>query len=306
MDVLSDILDAFQLTGTLYFRAEFTAPFSVDVPAYHSAARFHICLKGTCDIHVAGQSEPQRVSGGDLLVVPHGSAHTISDQPGRDGVPLDAALAQADFSNEGPFAYGGGGELAMLVCGHFAFEKGTLHPLLDALPPLLHFPARACSDYRWLDDAMRFLGDEARIDRPGATAVAARMSEILFIQVMRAWVEREGDQAGPIAAIRDRHLGRALKQIHEQPSRAWTVADLARSAGMSRTSFSEQFNRLLGVSPIQYLTQWRIEKAKAALRSASTPVAEVAASVGYQSEAAFNRAFKRHVGIGPGKYRSPS
>ena len=304
MDVLSDILDAFQLTGTLYFRGEFSAPFGVRVPAYGNAARFHICLKGSCVIDVEGAETSVKLDGGDLLVVPHGSAHTISDRPSRGTASLDDVLRAAAFTGDAPLVYGGGGELTMLVCGHFAFEKGTLHPLLDALPAVLHFPARACSDYRWLDDAMRFLGDEARVDRPGARAVAARMSEILFIQVLRAWVEREGDTAGPVAAIRDPHLGRALREIHEKPAEGWTVATLAKSAGMSRTSFSEQFSRLLGVTPIQYLTQWRIEKAKAALRSASTPLAEVAASIGYQSEAAFNRAFRRYVGVGPGRYRT--
>ncbi|MCH9680012.1 MAG: AraC family transcriptional regulator, partial [Deltaproteobacteria bacterium] len=202
-----------------------------------------------------------------------------------------------------PFTYGGGGELTMLVCGHFAFEKGTLHPLLEALPQMLHFPARARSDYRWLDEAMRFLGDETRFDLPGARVVAQRMADILFIQVLRAWVERDGDRAGPIAAIRDPHLGRALREIHRDPAENWTVASLARSAGMSRTTFSEQFNRLVGVAPIQYLTQWRMERAKVALRSVTMSIADVAASVGYQSEAAFNRAFRRHVGVGPGRFR---
>ncbi len=304
MDVLSDILDAFHLTGTLYFRGEFTAPFGVRVPAYENAARFHICLDGSCLIDVGGDEQPIRLRRGDLLIVPHGSEHTISDREDRPVRDLAEALAAAEFVGDSPFSHGGGGELTMLVCGHFAFEKGTLHPLLTALPPLLHFPARARSDYRWLDEAMRFLGDEARIDRPGARVVASRLADILFIQVLRAWVDRDGEQAGPIAAIRDPHLGKALGEIHRDPAENWTVASLARSAGMSRTTFSEQFNRLVGVTPIQYLTQWRMEKAKLALHSPGASMADVAASVGYQSEAAFNRAFRRYVGVGPGRYRS--
>lgn len=304
MDVLSDILDAFHLTGTLYFRGEFTAPFGVSVPEYENAARFHVCLNGSCVLDVGGETQPVKLQRGDLLVVPHGSAHTISDRPGRPTPSLDEALAEADFTGDSPFSYGGGGELTMLVCGHFAFEKATLHPLLDTLPPLLHFPARARSDYRWLDEAMRFLGDEAQVDRPGARVVAERMADILFIQVLRAWLDRDGEQAGPIAAVRDPHLGKALHSIHQDPAAAWTVATLARSAGMSRTTFSERFNRLVGMAPIQYLTQWRMEKAKHALRSRRMPMVEVAAHVGYQSEAAFNRAFRRYVGVGPGRYRS--
>ncbi|MEM7156336.1 MAG: AraC family transcriptional regulator [Myxococcota bacterium] len=305
MDVLSDILDAFELTGMLYFRGEFSAPFGLAVPEFGNAARFHIGLEGSCRVRVAGsEAEPITLNRGDLLVVPHGSAHTIADSSTEHYVDLDDALRDAQFEGETPFVHGGGGEFTMLVCGHFAFERGTLHPLLDALPPVLHFPARARSDYRWLDDAMRFLGDEVRVDRPGAHAVTSRMAEILFIQVLRAWVERRGDVAGPVAAIRDPHLGRALAKIHERPSENWTVARLAKSAGMSRTSFSEQFNRMVGVTPIQYVTQWRMEKAKAALRSRGVPLAEVAASVGYRSEASFNRAFRRHVGVGPGRYRA--
>lgn len=304
MDVLSDILDAFHLTGTLYFRGEFTAPFGVSVPAHENAARFHVCLNGSCVLDVGDGTEPVVLQRGDLLIVPHGSAHTISDRPGRPTQDLDDALSEAEFTGDSPFAYGGGGELTMLVCGHFAFEKETLHPLLDALPSLLHFPARARSDYRWLDEAMRFLGDEARADRPGARVVAERMADILFIQVLRAWVERDGDKAGPIAAIRDPHLGKALHSIHQDPAAPWTVATLARNAGMSRTTFSERFNNLVGMAPIQYLTQWRMEKAKHALRTRRTPMAEVAVGVGYQSEAAFNRAFRRFVGVGPGRYRS--
>lgn len=304
MDVLSEILDAFHLTGVLYFRAELSAPFGVVVPEHEGAARFHIGVQGECCVRVDGDEEPRRIRRGDLLVVPHGRAHTLSDRPDRPEIGLDDAMARAGYEGEGRLVYGGGGVSTVLVCGHFAFERGVLHPLIDALPPLLHFPAGRGVDYRWLDHAMQFLGEEARLDRPGASAVVSRLSEILFIQVLRAWVEREGERAGPVAAIRDPYLGRALNRIHERPEHAWTVAALARVAGMSRTSFAERFHGLVGLTPMQYLTRWRIEKAKVALRSPKVAVRQIAQDVGYASEAAFCRAFKKYVGVGPATYRT--
>lgn len=303
-DVLDDVLDALHVTGALYFRAEFSAPFGVGVPAYSGAARFHVCLQGRCSIAVDGVERPQRMEEGDLIVVPHGRAHILGDRPGGACVPLDDALRDAGYDDGGLLAYGGGGDRVVLVCGHFAFEQRILHPLLDALPPLLHFAADETRDYRWLDHAMRFVDDEARADRPGGAAVVSRLAELLFIQVLRAWIERDGERIGPISAIRDPRLGRALRGLHERPARAWTVAMLARLAGMSRTSFAALFHERVGVAPMQYLARWRIEKAKVALRSASGGVAEIAEAVGYQSESAFCRAFKRHVGVAPGAYRA--
>lgn len=307
MDLLSDILRVIPLHGTLYFRAELGSPFGLAVPRNEGAARFHIALEGECTLELGeGEGEGVRLRRGELALVPHGARHHLVDTPARSVVELDAALAASGWTGAGPFRYGGPGARTTLVCGHFAFPPGVLHPLLDALPRVLHFGADAGHDFRWLDDVMRYIGEEAGGDRAGREAVLSRLAEILFIHMLRAYVEscEEDSAENVLAAIADPQLGRALTLIHERPAQKWSLQALAQGAGMSRTLFAERFAACVQLTPMQYLTRWRIELAKAQLRQSERSVAEVADSVGYLSEAAFGRAFKRLVGVGPGGYRA--
>ncbi|MGF1467368.1 MAG: AraC family transcriptional regulator [Sandaracinaceae bacterium] len=305
MDVLSDVLRVFELSSTLYFRAELSAPFGLAVPPNPGAARFHVALRGECFLTVESAASPVHLRHGDLALVPHGAPHHLTDRPRRTSQDLERALAEAGFPGHGAFRYGGGEDPSTsLVCGHFAFAREVLHPLLSDLPAVLHFPASEDHGFAWVDDAMRFLSHEVRQDRPGSRVVLERLSEILFIHMLRAYAERAGDRARVLAAIADPQLGRALAAIHEDPARRWSLQELARRAGLSRTLFAERFHALVGQTPMQYLARWRMDVVKAELAASNRSLAEIGMDVGYRSEAALSRAFKRLVGVGPGAYRA--
>lgn len=303
MDVLSDVLRAFRLRGTLYFRGEFRAPYAVRVPRTESAARFHVVLQGECCLTVDGAA-PMLLRRGDLAVIPHGMPHVLSDKARARAIPLDTALTEAGFTGEGTFVHGGQGSGAVLVCGEFAFGVSPDHPFLSQLPRTVHVPATDSRSFAWLDDVMRFLGHESKELEAGSEAVLTRLAEILFVQVLRAYMEMAKAPSRGLAGLAHPNLRRALDAIHAMPGTAWTLAGLASKAGMSRTQFATKFHELVGVTPMQYLTAWRVERAKEALGDPSLPVAAIAERVGYKSEAAFARAFKRFVGVGPGAFRA--
>jgi AraC-like DNA-binding protein len=302
MDVLSDVLRAFRLRGTLYFRGEFRAPFGVEVPQTSGSARFHVALHGQGWVQVLDE-EPQLLQRGDLVVVPHGRPHVLSDDPNRETVSLEAAIKEAGYTGEGPFRHGGVGSPAVLVCGEFAFDTVPGHPFLSELPSMLHFPSTESRNFMWLDDVMNFLGHEAKEEQPGSEAVLTRLAEILFVQVLRAYMESSNAPSRGLAGLADSNIKRSLRVIHEAPGEPWTVATLATKAGLSRTTFAEKFHDLVGITPMQYLMAWRVERAKAALSDPTVAIGVIAEQVGYKSEAAFSRAFKKLVGVGPGNYR---
>ncbi len=303
MDVLTDVLRTLELRGTLYFRTEFSAPWSVHVPVEGNACRFHIVTHGDCHVSLPSTGQHVALSKGDLVFVPHGSAHVLCDSPETPPAPLEGVLAEAEFSGEGPLAYGGGGSMCLLVCGHFTFKKEVLHPILDALPRLLHVPASESYSFGWLDSLMDFLGEETRLSRPGAEATTDRLSEILFIQVIRGYLGRGGHHVGFLSALTDPHVGHALRAMHRDLTQPWTLESLAAEARLSRSAFAPRFSQLVGLTALRYLTRWRMQRAESLLSESDTSVAEVALKVGYRSEAAFNRAFKKHLGSGPGTYR---
>lgn len=304
VDVLSDILRAFSLRGTLYFRTDFTGDWAVSVPPQTHVSRFHVGLRGGCWVTAQG-SAPVRLEAGDLVVVPHGAAHILSsDEFPKAPTPLPEALAQAGYApGTGPFALGEGGPACNLVCGYFDFDKDVLHPLMQALPSVLHIEGTQSRNFGWLDDAMRFIGVETRDDAPGWQALSHRLAEIIFIQTVRAYMQ-DAAELPPYAGITDPQIGRALELMHGDVVTPWTVEELARRCGMSRSVFAERFSKLVGQSPLSYLTAWRIQRAKEQLQETEDSVATIAQSVGYSSEAAFSRAFKRLVGDGPARYRT--
>ena len=303
MDVLSDVLRAFRLRGTLYFRGEFRAPFGVQVPRTDFAARFHVVLHGRCWVRVCDES-PVLLQRGDLLVIPHGRAHVLSAERECAVTPLEVAIEEAGFEGEGTFRHGGDGAPVVLVCGEFGFGVAPDHPFLDELPSTVHVPATESRNFVWLDEVMRFLGHETKALEAGSEAVLTRLAEILFVQVLRAYMASENSPPRGLAGLVDPHIQRSLQSIHDEPGKPWTLADLASRAGLSRTTFAERFRKLVGTTPMQYLTAWRIERAKEALGDPTMTISAVAESVGYKSEAAFSRAFKTFVGMGPGAYRS--
>jgi AraC family transcriptional activator of mtrCDE len=307
MDVLSDILAHLGLEGSLYFTTEFNPPWGVQVPSYKNVIRFHFVVRGECWVRVGEARRPVRLAPGDFILIPHGAQHALLDMATREALQLDDVLARSGYSGTGCFVYGGTptDRQTRMICGHLAFDANARHPLLDTLPDHLVVRATEKMSGSWFDLTLRFLAHEADAgaDRIGTTAVIKRLTEIIFIQVMNTWLERERPEQGLLAALADRRLGQSLRAIHRNPSQSWTVASLAREAGMSRTVFAERFKKLSGLSPLHYLTQWRLEKARCLLVESPHSVAAIADSVGYQSLAAFNRAFKKHTTLSPGAYK---
>jgi AraC-like DNA-binding protein len=243
---------------------------------------------------------------GDLLIVPHGAEHEILHQPGAAAKPLAAVLGEVEYEGSGALVYGGGGSGCCLVCGEFSFDEHGAHPLLENLPILLQVSSADGPEARWLQSTMAFIAREASLDEPGAGAIVDRLSEIILIQVLRATLDQaraRGETLPFLSAFADARINRALTAIHQQPAADWTVERLGSIAHMSRSSFASRFNELVQMTPLQYVTFVRLEKARKMLRETGTSVAVVAETIGYQSEAAFSQTFKRYVGLRPGQYR---
>ena len=304
MDVLSDILDLLQLRGTLYFRTAFTPPFAVAVPAYGRAARFHLAVQGRCYVEVDGEAvllEP-----GDLIVIPNGAAHVLCHSPGQQGAPLEDVLQRAGYQGEGVLVYSdeshseaSGGAETKLICGHLNFAEGVEHPLLRALPSYLLVTAEVRARAPWIDEIMRLIVRQMFAEQPGVTASVIRLSEALFIEVVRTCTERDPALAGIVEAINDPRIGRALGLMHRRLGEDWSLQRLSREIGMSRSRFAERFQVLMGCAPMSYLTDLRLQRAANLLSGSALPIQQVATEVGYRSPAAFTRAFASRFGQSP-------
>ncbi len=300
MDPISDVFRTLRVRSALYFRTQLTAPWGLEVPAQPRVARFHIVVDGSCLIGLEGREvELQR---GDLAIVPKGAAHTLRSDAQSGFQPLSEVLEETAYDGSNDLRHGGGGSAAVLVCGHFGFDDDIAHPVVESLPPLLHISAKQGHDFSWLDAATRALGAETAQRLPGWEVIVSRVSEMLFIQVLRIQLSSE-DAPTAIAAFSDDRLSHALQAIHESPEEEWDLETLSKKAGMSRTAFAVRFREHLGMPPMAYLTQWRLQKARAALLSSEEIVAAIAAQHGYRSEAAFSRAFHRLYGMPPAAYR---
>ncbi|MEM7048450.1 MAG: AraC family transcriptional regulator [Acidobacteriota bacterium] len=300
MDVLSRILDRVAMRGSLYYPTEFRACFGLTVPANRHVCRFHVAVEGGCLLSANGQT--LRLEQGDLALVPHGLEHLLQDQKATPPVPLDEAIDEAGYSGDGPFRWGGEGPACRLICGHFDFDKDFSQTFLRSLPPIVHVPATSTYDFRWIDQVMRFIGEEVHDRRPGSEAIARRLSEVLFVQVIRHYAESAEAPVPILAGIADPQLSRVLDAVHSRLDHPWTLEALAREGAMSRTSFTSHFSKLMGMTPMTYLTEQRMIQACKLLRAGET-LGSVADRVGYRSEAAFSRKFKEHLGQGPGAYR---
>ena len=303
-DVLSDILDTIELKGALYFRTDFSPPFAIGVPAYGKAARFHLVVQGCCHVTVSGGMEVL-LQPGDLILVPYGSAHVLSDVAGRDAVPLENIVANTGYTGEGTFIIGSGDPTAstQLVCGHFTFAEGADHPLLHVLPKTLHLTAEDRARQPILDDVLRLVVRRIFQDTPGTSASISRLSEVLYIEVLRAGIDRAPELQRIFSAVNDPQIGKALSLIHQRLDHDWTVDSLASEIGMSRSRFAERFRELVGSGPMGYLTDWRLQKARLLLGQPRTSVKEVAYLMGYRSPTAFSRAYAQKFGHPPKESR---
>jgi len=314
-DVLSDVLSAVRLTGALYFDFDLSSPWVAETPAAREIAatvmpgaqrviEYHVIARGECWGHAVGQ-EPFRLREGDLFVLPQGDAHVLSSAPGMRGTPDLSKFARR--STPLPLVYemgGGGPERARLVCGFLGCDERPFNPLLTALPPVIHLSAGGDDTTTgWLGMLLNIAVKESGSDRAGAENVLARLSELMFVEAIRRYLETlPPAQTGWLAGLRDPVVGQALSALHGEPKEPWTVERLARLVGVSRSVLAERFAEVVGQPPMQYLALWRMQLASRILAEGAT-VAEVATAVGYESEAAFSRAFKKLVGQAPAAWR---
>ena len=305
MDLLSDILSLMKLSGTLYFRTSFTSPWGLEVPAFQSVSRFHYVHRGRCFAHVEGESEAVLLEQGDLIIITHGARHSLSDPLDVEAKTVDQVVEESGFTGHGALVFGdaAAGHETQLICGHFAFDPGAGHVLLDALPRCIHIKDYGKVSPGWLDDTLKIIAAEAGRDQLGGDLIALKVSEIIFTQAIRHYLAREGRNRQGLAGFADTQIRQALEAIHQEPAKTWTVESLAKVAGMSRTAFSNKFSALITHTPLNYLTSWRMPLARQLLADTDVPIIEVAARSGYQSEASFGRVFKRHFDLPPAGYR---
>lgn len=303
-DVLSDILDTIHLAGTLYFRTDFSAPWAVQVPDYKEAARFHLVIRGRCNVSFASGQQID-LHAGDLILIPKGRAHILADSAGRSAAPLEQAIKNSGYTGAGVFVLGEENLDAstQMVCGHFSFRDGADHPLLQALPECIVTSAATRARVPLLGEVLDLIERKTLADDLGTAAALVRLSEIVFIELLSVGISESPELARITSALKDKQIGRALSLIHAEPGRAWTVEMLARELGMSRSSFSDRFRDLVGCGAISYVADWRLQKALAMLDESNRSVQEIATRSGYRSPAAFTRAFATKFGTSPTKFR---
>lgn len=305
MDLLSDVLALLKLKGTLYFRTAFSPPWGLLVPAYENVARFHLVHRGRCWLEVAGVEGPVLLEQGDLVIVTKGAAHRLCDPAGTPVKSVDRVVSDSGFTGEGALVYGepGAGHVTQLVCGHFAFDRDAGHPLLEALPPYIHVRNTGGESHIWLEGTLRLIGSEAGGADPGSDLITLKLSEIIFAQAIRAYLAADGQSRQVFRGLADPLISRALKSLHRDPAAGWNLDAMAKGAGMSRTAFAKRFHELMGMTPMLYLTAWRMQLGRRLLAESDLPIIEVAERSGYRSEAAFGRVFKRHFALAPAGYR---
>jgi AraC-like DNA-binding protein len=300
-DVLGDVLHAVRFRGMVMCKSMLRAPWGFAVEG-RDFASFHHVARGGGWLEVEGTKGMRRLQLGDLVVLPQGNAHVVRDAPGSTATRLDQLIANSEMDALGNLKAGGRGKETILVCGGFHFEDRRWNPVLAALPPVLHIRSGQSGD--WLKMALRFLARESGSGRPGAETLISRLADVVFIEAVRSYFSTPAaGREGLGAALGDPRIGAALAAIHRRPEAAWDLSALAKSAGMSRTVFAERFRSLLGDPPLQYVTARRMEKAKTLLRDSTATIAQIAESVGYDSEVGFHRAFKRHANVAPAAYR---
>jgi AraC-like DNA-binding protein len=304
-DVLSDVFDTIKLQGTVYFRADFAPPWAVTVPVYEQAARFHLVIQGRCHARLPSGRHAD-LGPGDLILIPRGSEHVLSEPPTHKPAPLEHFIEATGYAGEGVFAIGSNMShtTTQMVCGHFDFIKGADHPLLRALPEAIVMTSVDRARHPLLDETLRLVARRAFTEGSGSTATIRRLSEVFFIEAIQACVDQSPELASLIIAISDKYVGRALDLVHRAPAEPWSVRSIASEVGMSRSRFAERFTKMVGMAPIAYLGEWRLQKSLEKLLLTQDSIKEIARDVGYQSPAAYTRAFTSKFGAPPTQYRA--
>lgn len=314
-DTLSEVLRAVRLTGAVFFSVEARPPWVAEAPPGHEIApyimngvehviEYHVVTTGSCWGGLIDEN-PIRVEAGDIIVFPHGDAHVMSSSPGMRGSPeMDPAIVRPSRLPIAIEMDGGasGGDQVGLICGFLGCDARPFNPLLATLPKVMHV-SRASGD-GVIEQFVKLALLESTSQRAGGECVLARLSELMFVEVVRRYVASlPPENVGWLAGLRDESIGRALGKLHHSPAHGWTLDELAREVGMSRSVLAERFTHFVGIPPMQYLAQWRMQLAASLLSSTSLSLAELAERVGYGSEAALSRAFKRWVGVAPADWR---
>src|SRR5262245_20218242 len=317
MDAFSEVLSGVRLNGALFFSAQFSAPWRVSTPhcrtltptlapgAQHLLI-YHFVVEGSARARLEDGPDVE-LTPGDIVVFPHGDPHHLIGGTGTNQVENSVLLLKIATRDISPVQAGGGGATTRFVCGYLTFDPLLCGPILESLPPMLKVNVRTDRSGQWLEQSILHLAEEAASHRPGSDAMLAKLSEALFVDTLRRYVADLPDQTtGWLAGARDPVVGKSLALLHRRAHHPWTIAELAAEVGVSRSALVERFTRYLSDPPMAYLTGWRLRLAAQALTSSPKGVADIAASVGYESEAAFNRAFKRAFGAPPARYRRQS
>jgi AraC-like DNA-binding protein len=317
MDVLSEVLKVVKLQGAMFFNGEFSSPWSVCSPPSHAVAPYlspgaghliiyHLLTEGRASARLL-DGERITLDAGDIVIFPHGDAHILEYGPPTKSVDIVKELARAVSHGLKLAHMGGGGEVARFICGYMACEPRLSQVFLSGLPPVFKVPIRNDASGRWLENSIRFSVNEADTSRAGGEAVLAKLSEVLFVETLRAYIAHlPAEQTGWLAGARDSEVGKTLALMHRNPAHPWTIASLAKETGLSRSVLAERFRHYLNEPPMAYLTRWRLQLGAQMLASTSYSVSQIASEVGYESEAAFNRAFKREFTVPPARFRSQS
>jgi AraC-like DNA-binding protein len=299
MDVLTDVLAATKIGGTLLARLNASAPWGIqmaDVPI----AAFHAVSQGVCWLRTR-DAEPLQLVAGDITLIPTGIGHALSSHPTG---PL-LSYEQFDETQTGEIVIPGPGPNTRVICGGYRYSSHVRHPLLTLLPPVLHLPAEQSASRRNLNDTLRMLAGEITEGGPGSQTVVDRLVDVLLVHILRQWISSHDDAgASWLRGLRDPVIAKTITLMHEQPAHPWSLDELALRSGVSRATLSRRFTALVGEPPLTYLTRWRMELAARNLREARDPLSAIARSVGYTSEFAFSRAFTRARGESPTQHRS--
>jgi AraC-like DNA-binding protein len=327
-DTLSDVLRAVRLRGAVFYYIDGSSPWVAGaprareiipsiMPGAEHMMEFHGVIEGSCWAAIVGEP-PIRLNESDVILFPQGDAHVMSSAPGMRPPSTDNGVYFAPRPPQLPYALslggsdaatarldGGGRDRSTIVCGFLGLDARPFNPLLAALPRVLHVPGTTLGADSWVASFLRAAVVESNQRRPGGEAVLERMSEMLFVEVLRRHLDAlPAGQTGWLAGMRDPSIGRVLALLHERPDTPWTLERLAEDAAMSRSTLHERFVHFIGQAPMQYLARWRMQVAAGLLRDTKAKLIEVALGVGYESEAAFSRAFKRAVGVAPGAWRA--
>ena len=305
MDALSDILKTIRLHTSTYFCSHFNTHWGMDIDKRESGL-FHVLMEGSCWLKAANQNEPVRINEGDIVAFPTGGAHWIGDNLESERLPGNEAVNRI-VSGDNPFYKAADHPHSSirntLMCGAFEYDSSIRHPLIKGLPCFIHIKANDNIDIGWLKTLIQVLSSETRQPSPGSTIVSDRLTEILFIQLLRLYMINNKHENGYLHALADTRIGKVLNLIHNEQENLWTVNTLADQAALSRSAFTERFTRMVGESPKSYLMNWRMQRARRLLNESKLSMHAIAEKAGYASEAAFSKAFKQNFGISPGAYR---